>query len=192
MSEFTKQKIIEMIRNKEVSEELREYAKSNILDLSGCDLSFCKIDIDLTEADLTKANLYKANLTEAMNYPMDLNKCLKSTDLIKAGFIIDGLFVIGYRTRYPQFKGNKQKPYEVGGIYKSDFFDHNIYAECSFGLYMAGFNYLKNRLHNPYTADEDKYKYVKVRADICSILRAGDKFRVPEFEVLKNINHWKK
>ena len=62
---FTKQKIVEMIRNKEITEELKEYFSREEVDLSGSDLSGTTITLNFCSCDLSDANLSDASLSGA-------------------------------------------------------------------------------------------------------------------------------
>ena len=52
---------------------------------------------------------------------------------------------------------------------------------CSHGLYMSGLDYLKNNYPYPHGAG---HKFIKVEAELCGVIKAGDKFRVHAFRVL--------
>ena len=100
---FTKQKIVEMIRNKEITEELKEYFSREEVDLSGSDLSgttitlnFCSCDLsdaNLSDASLSGADLRRANLSGANLIGANLRRAnlidanLIDADLIDANLI---------------------------------------------------------------------------------------------------------
>jgi hypothetical protein len=138
---------------------------------------------NLTGADLTRAYLIRADLTGAnlAGTCLDLNQPIKGLTKEQAkelGFEIKSNYVFGYRTKN-QYLNTSKKSYEVGKTYQSHVFSHGIVTECHPGLFFhPSLDYIKEN-YNSHKG------YIKVKVKIGNFIKAGEKYRTPEFEVIE-------
>jgi len=140
---------------------------------------------DLYGADLRCANLYGANLRDVDLRDVDLRyadlcgTCLDPEaiipyqDLSELGDVKDG-YVYAWRTARSMHVGNNV--YESGQTYVAPSFSVDEMSSCHPGIYLAPRDYL--------IAQYGLTTFVRVRALVSDVLRAGDKYRARRIEVL--------
>jgi len=94
--------------------------------------------------------------------------------LLTAGFVIEGDFVIGWRTAQSQHCGEQK--YEAGRCYAALVFSVDQFAPCHPGLYLAPKKWLLREYPDR--------ALVRVAAVWTEIVHAGDKWRTRRLLVL--------
>jgi uncharacterized protein YjbI with pentapeptide repeats len=136
---------------------------------------------NLQDADLQGANLRDANLRDAYLYGANLRgTCLDpeaiipEQDLSELGEVKDG-YVYAWRTAKSMHVGNNV--YEPGQTYVAPVFSVDDVSSCHPGIYLASMDWLEAQYGLALA-------FVRVRARVSDVLRAGGKYRARRIEVL--------
>ena len=172
--------VVEAVKNKaDLSEAYLSGADLSRANLSGANLSgaylsgACLSGACLSRACLSRANLSGADLSGTCLDPSNPVPTISDNTLQQNGFIVDGEYVIGWRTVRSQHCGNTV--YEVGKTYTAPWFSTDNKTECHPGLYLAGKEYLAREYPNR--------PIVQVRTLRSDMMQCGDKFRTKAFTV---------